>query len=198
MKKGTHHSAEAREKIGQANLGHDTTKNLGNFARKGNVPWNKGIKYSSEMKARLDTSGLSKTGFNQKHSAESRAKMSKSQKGLKRPNISERNKKWVGELAPNWKGGITEPNQAERGRFKREVQKKVFERDNYTCVRCHAKGNLQVDHIKSWKDYPELRFDLSNCRTLCIDCHYLITFGRPKPSEVKAWGHNFSQLRLGG
>lgn len=173
-------------------------KNLGKYGKKGAVPWNKGIKYSPEMKSRLNTEGLSKTGFHQKHTPETRAKMSKSQTGLKRPNISERNKKWIGELAPNWKGGITKPGKAERGKFRRQIQKLVFERDNYKCVLCNSGGYLHVDHIKSWKDYPDLRFDLDNCRTLCVDCHYQITYGRSKPAEVKAWGHNFSQLRMGG
>lgn len=28
-----------------------------------------------------------------------------------------------------------------------------------------------MDHIKEWCNYPELRFEPINCRTLCKDCH---------------------------
>ena len=53
-------------------------------------------------------------------------------------------------------------------------RKSVFERDQYTCRRCKAKGiRLNAHHIKSWKLYPELRFDTSNGITLCERCHKL-------------------------
>lgn len=49
---------------------------------------------------------------------------------------------------------------------------RVFERDQYTCQRCHVTGgNLRGHHIKSWKDYPKLRYDISNGMTLCAGCH---------------------------
>jgi 5-methylcytosine-specific restriction endonuclease McrA len=53
----------------------------------------------------------------------------------------------------------------------------VFERDDYTCQDCELhSGNgktvvLHADHIKPFAFYPELRFELTNGRTLCIDCH---------------------------
>jgi hypothetical protein len=95
-----------------------------------------------------------------------------------------------GSKAYNWKG-TTPKEKLERVKFQKTIQKSVFERDNYTCQMCGLKGiNLQVDHIQSWKDYVELRFDISNCRTLCAECHYKITFGRPMPSEIKGWGHH--------
>lgn len=57
---------------------------------------------------------------------------------------------------------------------------------------CGQRGvALQVDHIQPWAEYVELRFDINNCRTLCQGCHYQITFGKPIPSNVRAWGHNF-------
>jgi 5-methylcytosine-specific restriction endonuclease McrA len=102
--------------------------------------------------------------------------------------------KMSGENSPNWRGGITSFNKIERAKFRQKVQKQVFERDNYTCQICGIYGKqLQVDHIQSWKDYIEARFDLSNCRTLCMDCHYWITFHREKPKDV-IWGHNLKHI----
>lgn len=54
----------------------------------------------------------------------------------------------------------------------REWRSEIFKRDNFTCQLCwKSGGKLQADHIKSFSAYPELRFDLSNGRTLCVLCH---------------------------
>lgn len=51
-------------------------------------------------------------------------------------------------------------------------RKAVFERDDYTCQFCKQRGGeLQADHIKPQSVFPELRFDISNGRTLCRPCH---------------------------
>ena len=53
-----------------------------------------------------------------------------------------------------------------------EWRNAVYKRDDYTCQDCQIKGKrLNAHHIKGFKDYPELRFDLDNGITLCVDCH---------------------------
>mgnify|MGYP001609687887 CR=1 FL=1 len=87
-----------------------------------------------------------------------------------RKKISEGHK---GEKSSLWKGGISPINTMIRASFEyKEWRKKVFERDNYICVLCKAKGKyLNADHIKPFSLYPKLRFEVNNGRTLCIDCH---------------------------
>ena len=55
----------------------------------------------------------------------------------------------------------------------------VWKRDNFTCQHCKKTANelkklgikINADHIKPYCNYPELRYELSNGRTLCMPCH---------------------------
>lgn len=102
-----------------------------------------------------------------------------------------------------WKGGITPVcNLIRKSAQYKEWRKAVFERDNYTCQVCNIKGRyLNVNHKKQFSDIlkdnsiktledalicQEL-WNLDNGATVCIDCHYFITFGKIKP-EDSTWG----------
>ena len=47
----------------------------------------------------------------------------------------------------------------------------VFKRDNFHCIWCGSKKDIQADHIKPFAYFPELRFAIDNGRTLCKECH---------------------------
>lgn len=84
--------------------------------------------------------------------------------------------------------GLTNPDKMLRAKFRETILKEVLKRDNYICQMCGQKsGYLHVDHLQPWSEYVELRFDINNCRTLCVDCHYFVTYGRKKPQDV-VWG----------
>lgn len=103
-----------------------------------------------------------------------------------------------GENNVNWKGGITSENKKQRVRFRRIMQKDVYKRDNYTCKICDAVGiELHVDHIKSWSEHPNLRFNMDNCRTLCKSCHYYETYGKLLENLDTPWGLNLKSRKVG-
>jgi hypothetical protein len=142
----------------------------------GKIAWNRGKPWSKQIKEKFRLSHLGKH-----HTKETGLKMGLSRKGSNNPY---------------WKGGITSADKIEREKFVHTMQKRVFERDNYTCQFCGERGGyLQVDHIQSWAEYIELRFSMDNCRTLCMDCHYFITFNKPKPKNV-IWGHNLTRRTI--
>lgn len=87
---------------------------------------------------------------------------------------------WKGDKSPFWRGGVSTQTKTDKSSFEyNQWRLAVLKRDNYTCVWCgdrNHKGRgsrivLNVDHIKPYALFPELRFDVDNGRVLCIDCH---------------------------
>lgn len=141
------------------------------------------------------------------HTKESKQKISKAieklyQDGKISPfKYIPREKRLRGDKHPNWRGGLTSENDTIRNSFEYKLwRESVFERDDYTCVWCGAhsgcgtKITLQADHIKSFALFPELRFDIDNGRTLCIDCHKKTpTYDRNVPIDFKIDGKDISE-----
>lgn len=79
-----------------------------------------------------------------------------------------------GDAHKGWRGGTT-PESVRLCISPDYVQwrNKVFRRDKFTCQECGSsgKGNLEAHHIKRFSSYPNLRFDITNGLTLCVDCH---------------------------
>ena len=140
-------------------------------------PVPKGTKLSEEHKAKISASleGHSRGGW--KISERGRRNMSLSKRGV---------------LSYLWEGGKTEKNALIRqGLEYRLWREAVFKRDGYTCViggKSHG-SRLQADHIKPFAYFPELRFVVSNGRTLCIPCHKATpTYGRPSQTLRALYG----------
>lgn len=146
--------------------------------QKGYIPWNKGKKTSAAIKEKLRIAALG-----HKLSDETRKKIANSRMGeknpMKKPEVRE---KISGANSYKWKGGITPINRQIRQSFEYKLWRKaVLERDEFICTDCKLKGGwnrgmkkrimLQVDHIKPFALYPELRLEINNGRTLCTKCH---------------------------
>ncbi len=152
----------------QYNTGQDGGKRNKYFcSMKCAADYKRGKPLSEEHKAALSAVKVGKPILHL-HTPEVVAKISASLTGKPQP--------WMrGKLHPNYKNGGV--NYYERiqamGRVEyKNWRREVFARDNYTCQRCNRKGlRIQAHHIKSWSDNPDIRYDVANGITLCIDCH---------------------------
>jgi hypothetical protein len=91
-----------------------------------------------------------------------------------------------GELASNWKGGVSPIRQLVYFSDEWKSAKKVaLIRDGYKCQKCkcgairkikHKKPswNLCLHHIKNFAEFPEDRCNPNNLVTLCEMCHYWV------------------------
>lgn len=147
MLKGQKHSEEAKEKNRLAHLGYTPVTAW----KKGRIPWNKGKKMSDQHRERVRQANLGK-----KYSKEV---------NLKKGSLGQSNGNYIDGTS---KFTVSHYKSQQYKLWRNSV----FERDNFTCQDCGAKDvYLEAHHIKGWAQYPELRFDLENGKTLCKECH---------------------------
>lgn len=154
--KGVKHSDETKEKIRQTKLG---SKNH-NF---GKPAHNKGKKLPLSQRKKMSKARMGKSPWN------------KGGKGLqKNINMSGLIK------GRGWNKGKRKPEHlcvsSKNARLRRSPEyslwrTSVFKRDNFTCIWCGCKKQIEADHIKPFAYFPELRFCIDNGRTLCKPCH---------------------------
>ena len=157
------YSEEKNKKISQSNKGKKHTKEHNE-------------KISTSMKGKKHTKEHNeKIALTNKknYTEERKQKISFGNKGKSKTKehkqkLKESHADKIGELSPNWQGGISfEPYSPE---FNKEKKQQVLERDNYTCQcpDCEHKINLlDVHHI----DYNKKNSSLENLVTLCRSCH---------------------------
>jgi hypothetical protein len=162
-------SEETRRKIRAAHLGKkqspETVKRRADSIR--------GVKKTLEDRAAIsERMKGNKHGLGHRHSETTKAVF--------------RQKARRGPHSNFWKGGKTEEAKLLKSSAEyREWREAVFRRDWYTCQMCgEYGGKLHADHIKRFSDFPELRLDVNNGRTLCEACHRTTpNYGRKKSAE---------------
>lgn len=137
------------------------------------------------------------TWAGRKLSIEHRCKLALAKKGKKKI-LSEQAKesfriKMSGERNTRWikdRSLLKDDSKDRGGQLHREWSKSVKKRDGWKCkmnsVDCS--GRIEAHHVLSWRDYPELRFNINNGITLCHAHH------PKKRSEEKRLSPYFMEL----
>jgi hypothetical protein len=88
---------------------------------------------------------------------------------------------------PVFSGFKTTEHKKDRSRIRDlKLNDQCFERDNYTCQKCNARGvALNAHHKNSFYKHKDLRLELNNLATLCVKCHRLFhkIFGSKNNTE---------------
>ena len=81
------------------------------------------------------------------------------------------------------------------------VRLDALRRDGWQCVKCGARGRLEVDHIQAVRDRPDLAYEVDGLQTLCRVCHSRKThqeMGLPPPNpERQKWRAALAKMQSG-
>ena len=95
--------------------------------------------------------------------------------------LGEKNPKWIKDRS------LVKCQEERNNPLYKQWRRSVLERDGFECQKCLFKGYpLQIHHIQRYRDFPELRYDISNGITLCIPCHLEETNRERKEDALKA------------
>ena len=79
-------------------------------------------------------------------------------------NKGKKNSRWLGDRKL-----LKRPMTSFEGN---QWRKEIYKRDNFTCQKCGKKGvRLNAHHIRGFFECPNLKWDINNGITLCINCH---------------------------
>ena len=161
---------------------------------KGNIPWTKGRVRPPEVKRKISEgnkgrvawnkgmrglgSGSENNFYGKKHSEETKRKMSESAK-KKFARMSEKERKnygrgWRGKFGPlhiRYKSDRTTLRRENRHNdlAYKGWRRDVYRRDRYECRidNGDCSGRIEAHHILSWREFLEVRYNVSNGITLC-------------------------------
>jgi hypothetical protein len=175
-------------KISHANVSVETRRKM-SAAKKNCVPHNKGKNGVSEATSKKMSAAKKGKPANNKgkaNSIESKIKLSCALQGIELHEFN---------------GFKTSLNKKERIRFyEKQLHNRCFERDNFTCDICKAKGaHLNAHHLNSFAHFPQQRFELCNLITLCKRCHvdFHAVYGNGKMApNTKEQYAEFKALKL--
>lgn len=116
--------------------------------------------------------------------AETCKKMSMARLGKPQPwnegrKFSEEHKAKIGKKGKdhwNWQGGKSLINDRHDSAEYKRWRRAVYKRDGFTCVKCGVLKDgknvvLNAHHIIGWMDSIDLRYEIKNGITLCVECH---------------------------
>ncbi len=183
---------EHKRKIGLANKGKKRTDEVKSAHRQRML----GTKLSEETKRKMSLAHKGKRPYEM--TDEIRVNMSNAQKGKKKAPRSKQHRinsgiSRKGVKSHLWRGGLTKPRTVIRNCVQYKLWREaIFERDNFTCVLCYARGGrIEADHypisfssiidillkncsvealVKASLE-DKLIWDTNNGRTLCRECH---------------------------
>lgn len=152
------------------------SKKCADKSKVGHVAWNKGLTEQNSEKMRIVAEHC-REAFRSGHAQQ----WSKGLKGEAHPlygrNLSDEHRAKIshahtGDKHWNWKGGITDEVLRLRNKMQyQEWRKRVLAKNGKTCQECGTTKQIHCHHIKSFRHFPDLRYDVNNAKVLCASCH---------------------------
>ncbi len=133
----------------------------------------KNFTQETRIKLSLKKQGAKNPMFGKNHNKETRNKIRNSKLGNKaslitrnkmsKAHIRDRNGNWIKDR--NLIKNLDIRNNPEY----KQWRKQVYARDNFQCKISteDCKGKIEAHHILSWRNHPELRYEINNGITLC-------------------------------